>query len=171
VGNEAYLGVLNLSTLQLSVRRVPQISDWTEMACDTTTYALMPLLPSFSSSHDALCTTGATPSTLITTKLWQLTLHLLEHPSSQRVPLLSPVPFPVSLSSNLSPLIQTAEISFCSYSDDFYGLTEDAYAFDQKARVIYAVLDHKVQNTHLLSHAMDFSLVDFSFCCRFTAKC
>ena len=43
VGNEAYLGVLNLSTLQLSVRRVPQISDWTEMACDTTTYAPMPL--------------------------------------------------------------------------------------------------------------------------------
>ena len=40
VGNNAYLGVLNLSSLQLSVRPVPQISDWVEMACDATTYVL-----------------------------------------------------------------------------------------------------------------------------------
>ncbi len=39
VGNAAYLGVLNLSTLQLSIRRVPQLSDWTEIACDSTMYA------------------------------------------------------------------------------------------------------------------------------------
>ena len=42
VGNAAYLGVLNLSSLQLSVRPVPQLSDWTEMACDSSTYALAP---------------------------------------------------------------------------------------------------------------------------------
>jgi hypothetical protein len=39
VSNAAFLGVLNLSSLQLSVRKVPQLSDWTEMACDSSTYA------------------------------------------------------------------------------------------------------------------------------------
>ncbi len=47
VGNAAYLGVLNLSSLQLSVRTVPQLSDWTEMACDSTMYTLLPPLTHF----------------------------------------------------------------------------------------------------------------------------
>jgi hypothetical protein len=75
VGNAAYLGVLNLSSLQLSVRSVPQLSDWTEMACDSTTYALAPppsyfyerrmagvlVVLVYSCSYQRDCGSGATP--------------------------------------------------------------------------------------------------------------
>jgi hypothetical protein len=65
--------------------------------------------------------------------------------------------------------------SACSYSDEFYGLIDDAYAVDWKARVVYAVLDHKVgSRSH--AHGVDglactpLSAQHF-FRCRSTAKC
>jgi hypothetical protein len=41
--------------------------------------------------------------------------------------------------------------SLFSYSDAFYGLIDDAFAFNVKARELYAVLDHKVNNARNLS--------------------
>jgi len=92
VGNNAYLGVLNLSSLQLSVRPVPQISDWVEMACDSTTCY------SIDVDHNQVVA--------------------------------------VDIASAGTSIVTT-------YSDAFYGVIDDAYAFNVKARELYAVLDHK----------------------------
>ncbi len=65
--------------------------------------------------------------------------------------------------------------SACSYSNAFYGLIDDAYAVDWKARVIYAVLDHKVGSL-CHAHGVDrlactSPSVQHFFRCRSTAKC
>jgi hypothetical protein len=54
-----------------------------------------------------------------------------------------PPPSPPSL-LDLKPPTSFVTNSVFSYSDDFYGLIDDAFAVDWKARLMFAVLDHKV---------------------------
>ena len=58
---------------------------------------------------------------------------------------------------SLPSLSQTTSLFHFSYSDAFYGLIDDAYAFNAKAREVYVVLDHKVNNANILS--LTFPLV------------
>jgi hypothetical protein len=61
---------------------------------------------------------------------------------------------------SLPSLSPTFSLFHFSYSDAFYGLIDDAYAFNVKAREVYAVLDHKVNNSNIPSRA--FQLVRLS---------